>query len=418
MAAQFLSITAPQADQSAQGPRGRLNRRARRPEPLRHAPSCERPHHDSDPRSWVEKRAVEIDDPVERLRYLRRAMEPVPPDRARRRGSATLPWLLVPLLIGLTPARIHSLQSNPAGLPILHAANPPAPVWDDGISNVWRVEATKGAEVYSNGLRIELAYVTPNRPRARFPVYAANGGAPTQWGDQPVGIVYHTTESHLAPFQEEATRRLKQLGQNLLSGLREAHSYHYLVDRFGRVFRVVEESQAAYHAGFSVWADAAGVYVNLNDSFLGVAFEGQTGAIDEVTPAQVASAKMLTDMLRARYRIAAGNCVTHAQVSVNPDNMRIAAHTDWAGRFPFAELGLPNNYDVPLPSVYVFGFGYDAAFLKLAGMSWKGLDLADEQIRIEAATTGSNGHRHRAALQRRYRAISIENKKISQGDTE
>jgi hypothetical protein len=371
-------------------------------------------------RSWVERRAIEIDDPVERLRYLRRAMK-APAARKRRRGSATLALLIVPLLVGLTPAPIHSLPSSQPAQPILHAEAPPAPVWDSTeIANVWRVEATKSAEVYSNGLRIELAYATNNRPRGRFPIYSPDGGGPTQYGEAPLGIVYHTTESHLAPFEEEATRRLKQLGQNLLSALRQAHSYHYLVDRFGRVFRVVEESQAAYHAGFSVWADSAGVYLNLNDSFLGVAFEGQTGAIDEVTPAQIVSAKMLTDMLRSRYQIDAGNCVTHAQVSVSPEHMRIAAHTDWAGRFPFAELGLPNNYDVPVPSVYVFGFGFDAALLKSAGMSWKGLDLAEQQIRTDAGAAGarSNATRYRATLQRRYRTIVGEIKKLNQGDTE
>jgi hypothetical protein len=374
----------------------------------------------ADSRSWVERRAIEIDDPVERLRYLRRAMQ-APAARKRRRGSATLALLIVPLLVGLTPAPIHSVPSSQLAQTILHAEAPPTPVWDNtDIANVWRVEATKSAEVYSNGLRIELAYATTNRPRSRFPIYSADGGGPTQYGEAPVGIVYHTTESHLAPFEEEATRRLKQLGQYLLSALRQDHSYHYLVDRFGRVFRVVEESQTAFHAGFSVWADSAGVYLNLNDSFLGVAFEGQTGAIDEVTPAQIVSAKMLTDMLRSRFQIAAGNCVTHAQVSVNPEHMRIAAHTDWAGRFPFAELGLPNNYDVPVPSVYVFGFGYDATFLKSAGMSWKGLDLAEQQIRTDAGAAGarSSATRYRATLQRRYRAIVGEIKKISQGDTE
>ena len=362
----------------------------------------------ADPRSWVEQRALEIDDPVERLRYLRQAMK-APAARKRRRGSATIALLIVPLLVGLTPARIQSVESIPQ---VLHAEPPPAPVWDNtDIANVWRVEATKSAEVYSNGLRIELAYATNNRPRGRFPIYSPDGGGPTHYGEAPLGIVYHTTESHLAPFEEEATRRLKQLGQNLLSALRQAHSYHYLVDRFGRVFRVVEESQTAFHAGFSVWADSAGVYLNLNDSFLGVAFEGQTGAIDEVTPAQIVSAKVLTDMLRSRYQIDAGNCVTHAQVSVNPEHMRIAAHTDWAGRFPFVELGLPNNYDVPVPSVYVFGFGYDAAFLKSAGMSWKGLDLAEQQIRTDAGMGArSNTPRYRATLQRRYRQLSARSK--------
>jgi len=42
---------------------------------------------------------------------------------------------------------------------------------------------------------------------------------------------------------------------------------------------------------------------------------------------------MLTDMLRKRYGIPAGNCVTHAQVSVNPSNLLIGYHIDWASSF-------------------------------------------------------------------------------------
>jgi hypothetical protein len=58
-------------------------------------------------------------------------------------------------------------------------------------------------------------------------------------------------------------------------------------------------------------------------------------------------------------------------------------------------------------------------------MSWRGLDLAEQQIRTDAAAAGgrSNVTRYRATLQRRYRAISTSNgageiKKFSQGDTE
>jgi hypothetical protein len=376
-----------------------------------------------EPSCWVEQRAVEIDDPVARLRYLRHAMAPVPPENKRRRGSATLPWLLVPLLVGLGPTRIHST-------PISARAAVHAPVItpedfggeDPSIQSVWMVEQPKGAEVYSNGLRVELAYATRNRPRARFPIYSQDGSQPRhlepkQWGDAPVGIVYHTTESHLAPFEEDSTRQLKRLGRNLLALLREQHSYHYLVDRFGRVFRVVEESQVAFHAGFSVWADGEGVYVNLNDSFLGVAFEGQTGSIDEVTPAQVISARMLTEMLRWRYRIAARNCVTHAQVSVNPDSMHIAAHTDWSRRFPFADLGLPDNYAIPLPSVRVFGFEYDATFLRAVGTPWNGLEQAEERVRQGATSEHASVAKYRSALQRRYKNILAEIREFNQGGT-
>ena len=41
-----------------------------------------------------------------------------------------------------------------------------------------------------------------------------------------------------------------------------------MIDRFGRVFRIVHESDIANHAGLSVWGDERGAYVNLNASFL------------------------------------------------------------------------------------------------------------------------------------------------------
>jgi hypothetical protein len=62
------------------------------------------------------------------------------------------------------------------------------------------------------------------------------------------------------------------------------------------------------------------------------------GAGAEASPAQVRAAAMLVEMLRARYRISAVNCVTHAQVSLNPSNMRVGYHMDWASKFPFEQL--------------------------------------------------------------------------------
>ncbi len=73
------------------------------------------------------------------------------------------------------------------------------------------------------------------------------------------------------------------------------------------------------------------MYLNLNESFIGVAFEAssQTDQPDHlpVNEPQLHAAKILTEMLRDKYNLPAENCVTHAQVSVNPDNMRTeAAH--------------------------------------------------------------------------------------------
>jgi len=281
---------------------------------------------------------------------------------------------------------------------------------------VWLVDRSNSIELYSNGLRIDLTFVVANRPRSNFPIFPLAGGPePLAQGNTPVGIVYHTTESNLVPFEEEENHRLKRLGRNLMEWVRQDRSYHYVIDRFGRVYRVVQEADAANHSGMSIWADGRGVYVNLNDSFLGVSFEGQTGAVDEVTPAQISAGRVLTEMLRSRYGIAAEDCVTHAQVSVNPLNMHIGAHTDWAGKFPFSGVGLPDNYSLPLASMCVFGFEYDSVFLRATGTRWLGLDLAELQLARQAAAEGLETGRYRAILRHRYKDIASALKEKSEG---
>jgi hypothetical protein len=141
------------------------------------------------------------------------------------------------------------------------------------------------------------------------------------------------------------------------------------------VFRVVAESDAANHAGHSVWGDGNNFYIDLNETFLGVAFEAR----GEITAAQIRSGAMLTEMLRAAHRIAAENCVTHAQVSVNPSNLRVGYHTDWAAGFPFAELGLPDNYSIPPPAVWAFGFEADESYRAVAGEALRRAVAAADQ---------------------------------------
>ena len=312
---------------------------------------------------------------------------------------------------GPAPKGVAETAAKEQGLLVPRADSGAVPA---AVAPVWRVEHSDSTDVYSNGLRVDLTFVVNNRPRARYAIYALAGASKqVETGDAPVGIVYHTTESHLAPFEEDENRRLKQLGRNLLEVIRTERAYHYVIDRFGRVFAVVAESDAANHVGNSIWADARGIYVNLNDSFIGVSFEGQTDSPDEVTPAQVASAKVLTEMLRSRYNLAAEDCVTHAQVSVNPDNMLIGSHVDWAGDFPFREIGLPDNYSIPLPSIYAFGFEYDDTFLRVTGDRWKGLELAANQVERQAALEGVSVARYRAILRHRYKDIAAALKQES-----
>ena len=278
------------------------------------------------------------------------------------------------------------------------------------VPQVWAVEQNKDFETYSNGLRIERRYETGNEAR-RYDVY------PTGFEDSgrseerttPAGIVFHTTESPQADFQEDQTRRIRRIGTALLEYVRNERAYHYMVDRFGRVWRIVRETDSADHAGYSVWADAKWTYTGLNRAFLGISVEALTQSnsrSSEATPAQLHALQALTEMLRAKYNIPAGNCATHAQVSVNPDNMQAGYHYDWAASFPYAGIGLPNNYSLPTPSLWVFGFTYDESLVRVTGEPfWKGLALGEDQLRQNATAHGMSVPLYRQTLIKRYRKV-------------
>ena len=274
----------------------------------------------------------------------------------------------------------------------------------ENVGNIWLAEEGEGFEWYSNGLRIDNTYRVQNEPRFYQALDRSAGMQPSEdWKSEPVGVVFHTTESPQASFEADQNVILQRLGKALLTHIRDNRSYNFVIDRFGRVFRVVEETDAAHHAGNSLWANGRWAFVNLNASFLAIAFEAQSPS---VTSAQTHAGRLLTQMLRSKYKIRPEFCVTHAQVSVNPSNMRIGYHTDWAGGFPFAEMGLSNNYDLPLASLTDFGFEYDEVFLKAIGDKvWRGLRDSEEQVAIEASKKRRDPASYRIDLQDRYRRL-------------
>jgi len=136
-----------------------------------------------------------------------------------------------------------------------------------------------------------------------------------------------------------------------------------------------------------------------------------------VNEAQVHAAKVLTEMLRSKYNLAAESCVTHAQVSVNPENMRIGWHTDWGAGFPFLAVGLPDNYEQPNPALWLFGFVYDGVYMKATSPElWKGLALAEERMRESAAERTLTLAAYRKLLRQRYRAtlVALRNRSASE----
>ena len=361
-------------------------------------------------------RARWVSDPVERLRFLRvKAQAWQPRNQSQDNGKWLFRYPPAPAVtLGLTFLAITILQ--PSGtVPIEGASHEVrsvptadwAPEGSSSLPNVWLVETSKLYDLYSNGLRVENQFTVATAPRkylafARIQPDTLSG----EWRSRPAGIVFHTTESHLAPFEEDQNRALRREGEGLLEYVNRRRAYHFVIDRFGRVFRVVQESDYANHAGNSVWADDDWIYLNLNQSFLGIAFEAQSSPGNgdlPANPAQIHAGRILVEMLRARYGIPQGNCIAHAQVSVNPSNGRAGYHTDWAANLPFGDLGLSDNYRRPLPSVALFGFEADTALLEARSELDQGVKAAEALLQTDAAAREMPEDSYRKILQERFR---------------
>lgn len=353
---------------------------------------------------WVEWRASRIADPVARLGYLR--------------SSAEF-WAKRPVRRALADARLHRVSAFVAAALLL-----PMPIITDGAAprrsvqassradvyaNMWTVENTAEYELYSNGLRVEKRYTAAPRQAVPFQRWRIDTNGREE-NPAPYGIVFHTTESDAAAYQEGNNRLLRRAAEGTLGFVQSQRAYHFVIDRFGRVFRTVPENEPANHAGSSVWSDGKYFFINMNHSFLGVSFDGQTRGADgkpSVTEPQVTSARLLTEILRSRYRIPAANCVTHAQVSVNPENMGVGYHTDWAAGFPFATLGLPVNYLTPLPAITLFGFGFEDYYSNLAAEELQdGISAGETILRQEAMRRGLSTAAYRRFLAQRFREVA------------
>lgn len=286
------------------------------------------------------------------------------------------------------------------------------------LDKVWLVERTGEYEDYSNGCRILTRYETSterrdfyalrrkaSRPNQSPPVGIKRVNLYPEKLDRPIGLLYHVTQSDLLPFSPRFNQKLKGHTKYLLDYIRQEKLYNYLIDRFGRIYRVVNDEDYANHAGNSVWADTESVYINLNHSFIGIAFEGWWSSdvklnAEEINQAQIYAGKMLTEVLRSKYQIRDSNCVTHGLVSVNPTDYLIGHHLDWATGFPFTEIGLRDKYFEPPASIAEFGFRYDKAFQDaIGGKLWPGIPLAEARLRARAADSGVSVDTLRKQLQ-------------------
>src|SRR5262245_45627849 len=106
---------------------------------------------------FVDWQARRIQNPIEKLRYLR--------IQARRPGkalkTATGSRIAVAVVIcALGPVQIASDATIRARL------EPAVPIDWKAVPSVWLVESSREQETYSNGLRIENRWAVTNRPRS------------------------------------------------------------------------------------------------------------------------------------------------------------------------------------------------------------------------------------------------------------
>ncbi|MBI1746802.1 MAG: N-acetylmuramoyl-L-alanine amidase [Acidobacteria bacterium] len=284
------------------------------------------------------------------------------------------------------------------------------------LPEIWMVEEKSGYEFYSNGLNISTEFAVAGRPR-RYRTFDRADGALSEIKERPAGLLYHTSEGDVAPFERRFNRLLNRRTRELLQYIKQDHLYHYVIDRFGRVYRVVNETEVAHHAGFSIWSDESDVFLLLNQSFIGICFEGRwseslnsdppdgastSATLRVITRAQLEAGRLLTDWLRQKYHISDSNCVTHGLTSVNPQKFLIGHHLDWAKDFPFRDLGLSDKYQKPLPSITEFGFAYDDFFLQVMGRPWPGINLAMGQLQARADRDKISYETLRRKLNRRF----------------
>jgi hypothetical protein len=396
----------------------------------------------------VEKASREIHDPVAKLRFIRNSLArhqavdgwvrrvPWAPVRVRlyrwlslqgvqhlltnnpfgvalpipraARGLAASRALVAvaAVVVALAAAGVGWRAARPEGPPVLAAldvppppstvatappvGDPAAPFAARGIAPaaIWLVEKGAGFEQYSNGLRIDTSRAIGGTPR-EFRIFGAQGLQP-ELLTRPIGILFHTSESDVWPLEAAFNDNLRGSSQNLLRYVRQNRLYHYVIDRFGRVYRVVAEDAKANHAGHSIWEDEGRIVLNLNHAFLGVSFETrwEGGRALPITRAQFSAGRDLADHLRHKWSIAPGMCVTHGLTSVNPKKYEIGHHVDWARGFPFDAFGLPDQYARPLPSVELFGFGYGEELLAVMGDLWPGVTRGEQALGREAAGLG------------------------------
>lgn len=108
-------------------------------------------------------------------------------------------------------------------------------------------------------------------------------------------------------------------------------SAHYVIDRDGTVYRLVDESKRAWHAGIASWGS---ITEDINSHSIGIEFQCPAigdQAFAEFTPEQITAGMELCRQLMERYQIKPQNVVAHSDIA--PDRKYDPGMT-----FPFEQF--------------------------------------------------------------------------------
>ena len=89
---------------------------------------------------------------------------------------------------------------------------------------------------------------------------------------------------------------------------------HFLVDRSGRVYRIIRRDKVAYHAGLSMWNGVQ----NIDNYSIGIEIVGSYNST--VTESQCAALKQLVGNLKHAYGISDDRVLTHSMVAYGAGN--------------------------------------------------------------------------------------------------
>ena len=171
-------------------------------------------------------------------------------------------------------------------------------------------------------------------------------------------VILHHTSNNTA---ETALRVLTDRARRVSS--------HYLVARDGKIFRLVDDRQRAWHAGASYW----GGHRDINSASIGIELDNN-GAEPYAEP-MIASLLVLLADLKTRYAIPAANFIGHSDVAPG-------RKVDPSAFFPWkrlSEQGFGLWCDPPYPAVpaeidtslLLQAFGYSVWNLDAAIASFK-----------------------------------------------